>query len=258
MADRLRTPFFIAALVLIIVTVLIEVGMVAAGKVGDNKVNFEAVVDAATRQSLDDMSPTERAKLDALASGGGTPGIALKYLAFLDGVLLFTVGLMGMALLVKEKVQARTQGCITLLFSLLLLFGAIVAILLALAELILMISLLLAVPFGTLTYLALYGAFAKSTAAAILALLMLLKLGAGICLIIAQQRFIQNKGLVLLFLSSLLGNVIIGFLHGIVPGILVSITDNIGAIVIAIIAVIWAIFLFVGSIGSVLKALKPS
>ena len=224
MVDRLRTPFFIAALVLIVIAVLIEVGMAIAG----------------------------------IGSSGDTPGIGLKYLAFLDGALLFTVGLMGLALLVKEKVQARTQGCITAIFSLVLLIVAVLAILLALAELILMISLLLAVPFGTIAYFAIYGDFAKGQAAGILALLMLLKLAFGVCLMLAQQRFIQNKGLVLIFLSSLLGNVVIGLLHGIVPGVLVSITDNIAAIIVAIIGVIWAIFLFVGSIGPILKALKPS
>jgi hypothetical protein len=49
---------------------------------------------------------------------------------------------------------------------------------------------------------------------------------------------------------------IIGFLHNFVPGFLVNITDPLAAIVVAILAVIWALFLLVGSLLSVIKALR--
>lgn len=85
---------------------------------------------------------------------------------------------------------------------------------------------------------------------------MLLKVGFAISLILAQQRFLQSKGLVLLMLTSLLGTVIASLLLGIVPGILVSITDAIGAILIGIIAIIWGIFLLVGAIVSLIKSIR--
>jgi hypothetical protein len=50
-------------------------------------------------------------------------------------------------------------------------------------------------------------------------------------------------------------NLIISFLHGFVPIILVSITDAIGAIIVGILAVIWAIILLVFAIISVIKAI---
>ena len=84
---------------------------------------------------------------------------------------------------------------------------------------------------------------------------MTLKFGFIVCLILAHQRFLQNKGLVLIVLTSLLANLIIGFLHNFVPGPLVSITDAIGAIIVGILAVIWAIVLLIFSIISIIKAI---
>jgi hypothetical protein len=127
---------------------------------------------------------------------------------------------------------------------------------LAVLLLILMVTLLLAVPFGTLAYLAIYGFFNRGGAAAVLGLLMVLKVGVGASLIAAQQRFLQNKGLVLLVLSTLLCSAIVSLLHGIVPGILVSITDAIGAIINGICGLIWAVVLLIGAIPAILKAVK--
>ncbi len=78
------------------------------------------------------------------------------------------------------------------------------------------------------------------------------------CLVIAQQRFLQNRGLVLLVVSSLVANIVISFLHGFVPIILVSITDAIGAIVMAVCGCIWWILALIGAIPAVLRALRPS
>jgi hypothetical protein len=83
---------------------------------------------------------------------------------------------------------------------------------------------------------------------------MALKIGFVVCLVLAHQRFLQNKGLVLIVLTSLLANLIISFLHNFAPGILVSITDAIGAIVVGILAVIWAIVLLVFASISIVRA----
>jgi|SRR5579884_1012036 len=87
-----------------------------------------------------------------------------------------------------------------------------------------------------------------------LSISMLLKLGFAISLLVAQQRFLQSKGLVLLTLTSLLGTVIVTLLLGIVPGVLVSITDAIGAIVVGALGIIWGLFLLIGAIVSLIKS----
>ena len=255
--QTLRKPFFVAALVLVLLVVLVEAGAVELIRGGAQSATaFLDLVpkDDDLTSALDDLDDDE---LQELLSQDRPPGLAIRYMALLDGVLLFTVGLIGMSLLIRERLHARVQGCLTAIFSLMLIIGTIALILVALALVILMLSLFLAVPFGTLAYLAIYGFFNRGGAAAALALLMALKLGSGVCLVVAQPRFLQNRGLVLLFLTSLLGNVVISFLHGLVPIILVSITDGVAAIVVAILAVIWALVLLIGSIPAVIKALRP-
>ncbi len=248
--DSLRKPFLILAVVLSVLIVVIEIGaqLIPANAGVLDKAQFAKdpeILDAFTKVDMD------------VQQGDRPPGMGITYMALVDAEVLFTVGLIGAALLVPPRVQARTQGCVTCVFSVLVILGTIGMIFLALGLLILMISLFLAVPFGTIAYLAVYGFFNRGGASGVLALLMLLKLGMGASLILAQQRFLQNKGLVLLILTSLLCNVIIGFLHGLVPIILVSITDAIGAICVAILAIIWAIFLLIGSVGSILKIIRP-
>jgi VanZ family protein len=107
---------------------------------------------------------------------------------------------------------------------------------------------------GPIAYLAIYGHLSAVTRPSPLSLITALKLGFVACLVLAHQRFLQNKGLVLIVLTSLLANLIISFLHNFVPIPLVSITDAIGAIVVAILAVIWAIILFIFAIISIIKA----
>ena len=121
-----------------------------------------------------------------------------------------------------------------------------------------MISLFLSAPFGTLAYLAIYGFFNRSGATIILSLIMTLRIGFVACLLLAQQRMLQNKGLVWMILTSFLATIVISFLHGLVPIILVSITDMVAAIIAAVLAAIWAIILLIFSISAVIKALRPS
>ena len=123
--------------------------------------------------------------------------------------------------------------------------------------LIMLMLALIASFFGIVVYLAVWGDFGRSQAAAILGALMLLKIGVGVLLILAHQRFLTNKGLVLLVVTSLVANVIVGFLHALVPIVLVSVTDAVAAIIVAILALIWAIALLVGSIIAIVRILKP-
>ena len=222
MFDELRKPFFILALVLL---------------------GFAALVEGAAKWVGVGHSPT------AAAAGYGVPSILL-----LDSLLIFTVTLIGLALLLPERVQGRIQGLATLIVSLFVLIGAMALIFFSLQLLTLMVSLLLAPIFGTIAYIAGWGKFDRGATAAVLGLAMLLKLGFAICLVLAQQRFLENKGLVLLIATSLLAVLLLSFLHGVVPGFLVSITDMLGALIIAIVTLIWAVIFLIGSIISIVKA----
>ena len=248
--DRLRTPLLILALVLIFIVVLIETGTALPGVLPNNRdsVQLPAKMVADTHSSSDQLA--------LLRKQERPPGLGVPYLALLDSIVLFTVVLIGTALLLPERLQGRIQGIATLIFSILLILIAILLIFIALGLLILMIALLLSYPFGTITYLIIYGSFNRPGADIALGLILLLKFGFAVSLLVAQQRFLQNKGLVLLILTSLLCNVIVSFLLGLVPGFLVSITDAIAAIIVGIVAIIWGIVLLIGSIISIIKILR--
>jgi hypothetical protein len=274
--EEMRKVFLVIAIVLIAVVFLIELGSSIALK------QREPSESERCRAVLEqDEKPVPSAPCDSpfLDPGSGvfepelvdqleemkdlsedpereTPGLGIPYLALLDGIVLFTVGLMGISLLLKKSTHGRIQGILTLILALLVILGGIILIIVAFALLMIMIGLLTAVPFGTLAYLAIWGFFERTGANATLGVLMGLKIAFAVCMVLAHQRMLQSKGLVLLVLTSLLGNLIVGFLHGIVPLFLVSITDAIAAIVIGILAVIWAIILLIGAIISIIKIIK--
>ncbi len=222
MIDTLRKPFFIIALILFFLAVLAELG---SGFVAD----------------LFEIS---------------NPGLGLPYLAILDGLVLFTLFLIGAPLILSDRLHGRIQGIITFIVALFTFLGSVLMIFTALGLLLLMISLLIAIPFGTAVYMTKYAAFGKPAAAVTLSIIMSFKFGFAIFLILAHQRFLENKGLVLIILTSFLATVLLSFLHSIFPLFLVSITDGIGAIVIAVLAAIWALFYLIGSVPAIIKALR--
>src|SRR6266446_6096406 len=255
--ERLRTPFLIIAIVLIFLALLIEKGTALPGVLRGARVPVTSFqLPPQVSGAVSSLDSNQQDVLAQLSQQDRPPGLGVPDLALLDSIVLFTVALMGVALLLPERLQGRVQGIATLIFSLLLIGIALVQILLALGTLILMISLLLAIPFGTIIYLIIYGSFNRAGADIALSLIMLLKLGFAVSLFLAQQRFLQSKGLVLLVLTSLLATVIVSFLLGIVPGFLVSIADAIAAIIVGIVAVIWGIILLVGSIVSIIKVIR--
>ena len=222
--DKLRIPFFCASVICLILAFAVEIG--SQFYLGTNESDLP------------------------------TPGLGIVYLALLDWLLLFTVLLMAAALVIPDRIQGRIQGIITLIVALLTLLGAIVAIFTAFGLLMLMISLLLAVPFGTLAYFAAFSDFNVGGAAITLSFIMTLKCAFVILLVLAQQQFLQNKGLVILIAFSFVTTILLGFLHSVVPQFLASITDDIGALISAVIAAVWALFFLFGSISSIVRVLR--
>jgi hypothetical protein len=225
--DRLRAPFFWLAGFVLLVVVLIEC---ASGLI---------------------VRPLNDAGI-----GTATPGLGIRYLPLIDGLLLYVVLLMGLGLLLSRSVIGRIQGVITLVLSFFGLLGAIVMIFVALGLLILMVTLLVAVPFGTIAYFAGWGDFPTGAATATLGLILVLKIVFCILLILAHQRFLQNKGIVILSAVSLGATLLMAFLVDFPPGFLVSIADAIGALIIAIVGAIWLLFLLIGSVLATISAIR--
>lgn len=258
-----RTPFFVIALLLMLVIVLIERSQVDPAWVNRLLTGFlqqrqNVQVDA----FFDLFPPKQKVQLDKLLAekadeareklNEDIEGFGIPMLQYVDGVLLFSLALIGLGLVLPAVVQVKIQGCLTLIFAIVLLLTALVLIFLVIAKLIVMVSLLLSFPFGTIAYFFIFANFPRGASVALLGFLFSLKILVGILLLLAHQRFIENLGLVLMVLTSLVANIIVSLLHTIVPGFLVSITDAIAGIVVLILAIIWAIILIIGAIISII------
>lgn len=243
---NLRKPFLILALLVVLVVVLLETGSGLA--IGGHDASAQ-LLGGAGKLGVDvgDVHGVTQ------PSGRGIP-----YTALVDGILLYTTVLFALSLLVPKGFQGRVQGIVTLVGSILLILLALLLLVIAFVELIVMVTLFAAAPFGTLAYLALWGFFPVGDATALLGLLLFLKLVFAALLILAQPRFLQNKGLVALVLTSFVCTLVLAFLYGFVPVILVSIVDDVGALVFAIIAIIWGLVLLIGSIPAIWKAVRAT
>jgi len=224
--EDLRKPFFIVSLICIGLAVLVELGSMA-------------VISNTTSAAASLEAPT--------------PGRGIPTLALLDGLVFYATIIMGLALIIPERIQGRLQGIVTLVVAIILLLAAIPVVIGEITLLILMVSLLLSPPFGTIAYLVAFGSFNTDGARIAISTIMLLKILFAIFLILAHQRFLQNKGLMLIIITSFVATFVLGFLQSFVPGILVSITDDIGAIIICILAIIWDLIYVLGGIISVVK-----
>jgi hypothetical protein len=221
---ELRLPFFIVAGVCLLLALLVEL----------------AAAQAFTSIFFSDKE---------------TPGHAINALALIDGILFYSLIWMLLSVVAPRSVTGRAQGCVTLFVSFFGCLGTIALIVAAFALLMLMLALLVAVPFGTIAYLAAWGHFARGAASTTLALVMLLKIVFLILLVIAHQRFLQNKGLLVLVGLSLGLTWVIGFVHALLPIFLVSIGDQLMALVICIVAAIWLLLLLIGAVIATIKAI---
>lgn len=244
--DELRKPFLVLGLILALLSVALETGASfwpreksasAVATLG------KGIEDAETREML--------AKMDAPSAP--RPGFGILSLALFDVLAVFTVGLMIAPSLIGDETTGRLQGCATFLVSLVILLGSVAGLFLLISLLMLMVSLLLAAPFGTVAYLVTWGFFDVGGAKVTLGILLMLKLGLLASLLLANQRFLKNKGLMIFFAISLLAVLIVRFLHAVVPSPIVSISDTLAAIIVVILALIWLIIMLVGSIISVVK-----
>lgn len=231
----LRSPLLVAALILL--------GVMLAAELGS-----AAVLAGAPVPGVITDDPGVLAKQP--------PGRGIGYLALLDVLLVFVIVQYLLALLVSGRVQGRLHGILTLVLSLLVALTALGLALIALVELLVMVSLFFAVPFGTIAYVAVWGGFARATAASLLGLVVMLEVIGLILLVLAHPKLLARKGLVVVAVLSLLLKIVLLVLHGVVPRVMVAMTDNIGAIVAAVVALVVAIVFLVLSVPSIVRMLR--
>src|SRR5262245_35983611 len=105
---RLNRPLFLIATLLLAAAFCLEIGS------SFFKVRAPALADMQRAPQREDPSldpPEARAQaVDLLASRVADPprpGLAIPYLALLDGLLLFSVLLVGLSLVLPERIQGR-------------------------------------------------------------------------------------------------------------------------------------------------------
>src|SRR6185312_10138257 len=137
MVDRLRTPFFVLAIVLIFITLLIEIGMVLPNFLPSSSPPVQNFLSPSSNLSneVNKFNQEQPGAIDKLNRQSHPPGISIPDMALLDGIVLFTVTLMGIALLIPARLQGRVQGIATLIFSLILIGIALLLILVAFTSL---------------------------------------------------------------------------------------------------------------------------
>lgn len=227
--ERLRWPLFLGALFCLAGAVAVEIG---AGVVW----------------------PSGIARPDG-GYAGRAPGQAVWGLAALDLILVYTMAVLVAGMLVPRAV-ARVQALLGFLVFLLGALAVLAATLAVFAGLVAMVTLLMAVPFGTAIYFAVHVPFPRGAVSAALAAAMAFKLAFAVCLVLAQPRFLQMRSLVLLIATSLVATWLTGVILAFVPGFLGAIGDAVAALIAGILALVWAVFLMLASLPGVVRAVR--
>lgn len=244
----LNRPLFWLALLAAGLVLIVELAV--AGGIGG--VDAGALTPATA--GVEQVSPAALAQVRATTP----PGSAIRALAFVDGLVLFALGVIWAGSVVSQRAYARVQGVVTLVVALLWILGGLVAFVLAFVQLLVMVGLFVAAPFGTIAYLAVWGFFPVAQAQTVLGLLLLLKLVMVGLLAGAQPKFLTIKGLMVLIGLSVLLQLVLGILYGWLPRVVVSIADQLWAVVSIVVALIWAVVMLVTAIPAVLRAARVS
>ncbi len=258
-AESLRKPFLVAAVLVVLVAFLACLGssLVTGPPPFADRVQ-QTLSSPQTAELLDRFGIDAGDAKDSLDSTRpeDPPGMGIPALALIEGLLLLVLAITAAPLLVGERVTGVLTGAVSIIGGLVVLIAAIATAIVSFAALLLMVSLLLAVPFGTMAYLALFGSFDTGGAAVFTSLVLGLTLACLVLLVVAQQRFVTGKGLMLLIATAALLTFVTALLHSIVPSFLVSITDALAALVTAIVSAIWALLVLIWGIVAAVRVLR--
>lgn len=257
--DSLRKPFLVAAVLVVVVAFLSCLGSSLVTKPPPFADRVQQTLSSP--QTLELLHQFDIDPGDARDSLSGTrsqdpPGLGIPALALIEGLLLLILVITAAPLLIGERATGFLTGAVSIIGGLVVLLAGIATAIVAFTALMLMVSLLLAVPFGTLAYLALFGSFDTGGAAVFTSLVLGLTLACLVLLVLAQQRFLKGKGLMLLLGTAALLTFVTALLHSIVPGFLVSITDALAALITAIVSAIWALLVLIWGIVAAVRVLR--
>ncbi len=168
------------------------------------------------------------------------PGLGILYVGVFDLLLGYTLFLLASEFVPGWRaLLARVQAVATFLLSLVAVLAGLLMAWAALTLLSLMLALLLSLPFGPGIYALAWGTFPTGISRLLLGLTMNLKLGGLLLIVLAQPTLLRNRGLVLLAATSLGATALVGLLHAWPAGFLVSLTDAVAALLVALAFILW-------------------
>ena len=174
--------------------------------------------------------------------------LAVPSQALLDGLLLVAAVAVAAPRLVRGPALARAAPLTSFLLSLAILLGGIVVVVKDIARLRALLALYLSPPFGTLSYLLLYGSSPRRGALAVLAGLMILKLAAAASFFLAFPRASSDRGVVALALTSVAATAAAALAYATSSSARAPISDALAAAVIALVAIVWAGMILSGTV----------
>jgi len=248
----LRRPVFLLAVVVGALVVLAELGLSVL--VGGHPATSLAGApgDPAALGVPPDMFSA------SVASASSPPGSGIRALALFDGLVVFTLLLLGASVVVSQRAYARLQGVASLIVAIVWILACLALGALALGTLFLMIGLFVSPPFGTIVYLAVWGFFPVGDASVVLALLLVLKLVMLGLVVAAQPLFLRVKRLMALFAVSFVLQLVLGLIHGLLPRVVVSIGDQLWTLVTIVVSLVWAVVMLVMAIPAIVNAVRVS
>ncbi|MBI4901591.1 MAG: hypothetical protein HY829_14115 [Actinobacteria bacterium] len=257
--DSLRKPFLVAAVLAVLVAFLACLGSSLVTKPPPFADRVEQTLSSPQTAAL--LDRFDISSDDAKDSLSGTkpdnpPGLGIPALALVEGLLLLVLVITAAPLLIGERATALLTGAVSIIGGLVVLLAGIATAIVSFTALMLMVALLLSVPFGTLAYLAIFGSFDTGGAGVFTSLVLGLTLACLVLLMLAQQRFLKSKGLMLLIATAALLAFVTALLHSLVPGFLVSITDAVAALVTAVVSAVWALLVLVGGVVAAVRVLR--
>ena len=185
------------------------------------------------------------------------PGYSLEADGLYLWVVFFSILISLIGMLITKASVHRVGMIISLINSIIVIFMSIFLIVKAILELIIMIILFMVgvPPFipPVILYIAIYGSFPTLTVLTLGGLGLLCKIVAAVLLWIGGSQMIRIKSATLLLITGFVTFFIIEFGLGFVPVIFCSIADAIIGIIIAIVVIIWSIFILIGSIRGLLS-----
>lgn len=245
-ATRTRLLLPLGLLVAVVVLELVAGPALKAPRTAHNERTVLAISGVAGMIHGAQVDPTELSQV-AGRQHQSTP-LALPAQALLDAIVLVSALAVTLPQLLARRNMTRGVGLGSFLANLAILLGGIAVVVAAIGRLRYLAALYLSPPFGTLSYLLLYGSFRRGGALAVLAGLLVLKLVAFLLFVRASPRAVARRGVAGVAVTSVGAMVVTTFCYALAPSSMGGLADALAAAVVALAAIFWAGVIVSGSV----------